>query len=182
MLKEGLDVSTKDIVSNGLVCLSISKRQTDHFLGESGERLSKGSRLLAFISSPPFFFITPIQAEEQTLDVGTRNWVIPILGTTLNDQWEQVGIVAEVGLQFIQRNDHTGLKVRFHTSPGRFSSPGSAFGHRCHRPSGRVGRTEYRFMDHLVYVAVCRGDLIWRKFVGDGCAQCHGFSEERPLT
>ncbi len=46
---------------------------------------------------------------------------IPILGTTLNEQAEQVGIVAEIELEFIQRQDHDGLDVQFQTRPGRFS-------------------------------------------------------------
>jgi len=48
--------------------------------------------------------------------------VIPILGTTYNEQWEQVGIVADVELEFERRNDHEGLQLEFLTKPGRFSS------------------------------------------------------------
>ncbi|MGB0910837.1 MAG: hypothetical protein ACPGYT_10760, partial [Nitrospirales bacterium] len=48
--------------------------------------------------------------------------VIPILGTTYNEQWEQVGIVAEVELEFIERQDHDGLHIDFLSKPGRFSS------------------------------------------------------------
>ena len=48
--------------------------------------------------------------------------IIPILGTTYNEEWDQVGIVAEVELEFIQRKDHEGLQLEFSTKPGRFSS------------------------------------------------------------
>ncbi|GJL55636.1 MAG: hypothetical protein NPIRA02_27680 [Nitrospirales bacterium] len=48
--------------------------------------------------------------------------IIPILGTTYNEQWEQVGIVADVEVEFQRRNDHNGLQIRFLTKPGRFSS------------------------------------------------------------
>ncbi len=48
--------------------------------------------------------------------------VIPILGTTMNDKDEPVGIVAEVQLEFIEREDHEGLEVQFQTTPGRFSA------------------------------------------------------------
>ncbi len=48
--------------------------------------------------------------------------VIPILGTTYDDQWEQVGIVADVELEFVQRQDHDGLHIDFSSTPGRFSS------------------------------------------------------------
>jgi len=46
---------------------------------------------------------------------------IPILGTTINRHWEQVGVVAEVQIQFERRQDHKGLQVFFRQSPGRFS-------------------------------------------------------------
>ncbi|MCZ6801073.1 MAG: hypothetical protein O7F12_11340 [Nitrospirae bacterium] len=46
---------------------------------------------------------------------------IPILGTTLNHHGNPVGIVVHVGIEFEKRGDHTGLQVRFHPQPGRFS-------------------------------------------------------------
>ncbi|KPK24018.1 MAG: hypothetical protein AMK69_16815 [Nitrospira bacterium SG8_3] len=46
---------------------------------------------------------------------------IPILGTTMNEQSEQVGIVAEIQLEFLQRQDHDGLFIQFLTMPGKFS-------------------------------------------------------------
>jgi len=46
---------------------------------------------------------------------------IPILGTTTNEQAEQVGIVAEIHLEFLQRRDHEGLDIQFLTIPGKFS-------------------------------------------------------------
>ena len=47
--------------------------------------------------------------------------VIPILGTTMNEQSEQVGIVALIQLEFLQRRDHEGLEIQFLNMPGRFS-------------------------------------------------------------
>ncbi len=47
--------------------------------------------------------------------------VIPILGTTMNEHSEQVGIVAEIQLEFLQRQDHEGLSIQFLTTPGKFS-------------------------------------------------------------
>ncbi len=47
--------------------------------------------------------------------------VIPILGTTMNEQAEPVGIVAEIELEFLERRDHDGLDVQFQTTPGNFS-------------------------------------------------------------
>jgi hypothetical protein len=46
---------------------------------------------------------------------------IPILGTTMNERSEQVGIVAEIYLEFLQRGDHEGLDIQFLTTPGKFS-------------------------------------------------------------
>ncbi len=47
--------------------------------------------------------------------------VIPILGTTMNDHSEPIGIVAEIQLEFLQRRDHEGLDIQFQTTPGNFS-------------------------------------------------------------
>lgn len=47
--------------------------------------------------------------------------VIPILGTTVNEYSEPVGIVAEITLEFTHRRDHQGLEIRFENTPGKFS-------------------------------------------------------------
>ena len=54
-------------------------------------------------------------------DFDGRRLIIPILGTTVNEQWEQVGIVAEVEVEFLARQDHSGLNIQFLREPGRFS-------------------------------------------------------------
>ncbi len=46
---------------------------------------------------------------------------IPILGTTMSENAEPIGIVAEIQLEFLQRRDHKGLDVQFQTTPGKFS-------------------------------------------------------------
>jgi len=46
---------------------------------------------------------------------------IPILGTTMNEVQEPIGIVAEIQLDFFQRPDHEGLDLQFHATPGKFS-------------------------------------------------------------
>ncbi len=46
---------------------------------------------------------------------------IPILGTTMDEESEPIGIVAEIQLEFLQRDDHEGLDIQFQTTPGRFS-------------------------------------------------------------
>ena len=61
-------------------------------------------------------------AQESFPALTTQRSIIPILGTTFNEQWEQVGIVAEVEVEFVQREDHGGLQLNFLSKPGRFSS------------------------------------------------------------
>ena len=63
-------------------------------------------------SSLAFEPVTPSSVQRLT---------VPILGTTLNRHWEQVGVVAEVQIQFERRHDKKGLQIHFQTSPGRFS-------------------------------------------------------------
>ncbi len=46
---------------------------------------------------------------------------IPILGTTMNENAEPIGIVAEIQLEFFQRRDHDGLDIKFQSTPGKFS-------------------------------------------------------------
>ena len=47
--------------------------------------------------------------------------VIPILGTTTDDNAEPIGIVAEIELEFLELPEHKGLDVEFLTTPGKFS-------------------------------------------------------------
>lgn len=68
--------------------------------------------------------VAPIVAAEPVPPNSVQRATVPILGTTLNKHWEQIGVVAEVTIQFEHRRDHDGLRVQFHTSPGRFS-PGA---------------------------------------------------------
>ncbi|RMH37351.1 MAG: hypothetical protein D6690_03000 [Nitrospirae bacterium] len=53
--------------------------------------------------------------------VFSRHVVIPVLGTTLNDRREQIGVVADVYVSFIRRDDRHGLNIRFDVFPGQFS-------------------------------------------------------------
>ena len=41
---------------------------------------------------------------------------IPILGTTMNEEAEPVGIVADIQLEFLQRRDHDGLRKYLRTA------------------------------------------------------------------
>jgi hypothetical protein len=46
---------------------------------------------------------------------------IPILGTSLNEQYRPVGLVTQVVIDLHERQDHNGLQIQFHTEPGQFS-------------------------------------------------------------
>jgi len=73
--------------------------------------------ILSWCLAAPVLATEPVASSIQRLTV-------PILGTTLDKHWEQIGVVAEVHIQFERRRDHDGLRLKFHTSPGRFS-PGA---------------------------------------------------------
>jgi len=67
---------------------------------------------------------SPTFGAERVTPSSVQRLTVPILGTTLDQHWEQIGVVAEVNIQLERRRDHDGLRVQFHTSPGRFS-PGA---------------------------------------------------------
>lgn len=46
---------------------------------------------------------------------------VPILGVAVNQQSNPIGVVVPVHLIFEERQDATGLQVRFHERPGKFS-------------------------------------------------------------
>lgn len=46
---------------------------------------------------------------------------IPILGTSINEQFRPVGLVTQVVIDLYERRDHNGLQIQFHTEPGQFS-------------------------------------------------------------
>jgi hypothetical protein len=46
---------------------------------------------------------------------------IPILGTSLNEQYRPVGLVTQVVIDLYERQDQSGLQIQFHTEPGQFS-------------------------------------------------------------
>ncbi len=46
---------------------------------------------------------------------------VPILGVTLNQEHQPVGVVTQVVIHFEQRPDQNGLQLRFRVDPGRFS-------------------------------------------------------------
>ena len=83
-----------------------------------------GSCLLSILLISLFLLLPvgSIQAQEFLQNSLAKRSIIPILGTTFNENWEQVGIVAEVEVEFVKRIDHKGLRLEFMTKPGRFSS------------------------------------------------------------
>jgi len=65
---------------------------------------------------------TPALADRLMPAPFARQQAIPILGITLDHEWQPVGIVVHVELEVENREDHEGLRVRFKSSPGRFSA------------------------------------------------------------
>lgn len=47
--------------------------------------------------------------------------IIPILGTSLNEQFRPVGRISQVVIDVYERQDLNGLQIQFHTEPGQFS-------------------------------------------------------------
>jgi hypothetical protein len=47
--------------------------------------------------------------------------IIPILGTSINEQFRQIGLVSQVVIDVYERQDRNGLQIQFHTEPGQFS-------------------------------------------------------------
>lgn len=47
--------------------------------------------------------------------------IVPILGTSINEQFRQVGLVSQVVIDVYERQDRNGLQIQFHTEPGQFS-------------------------------------------------------------
>ena len=46
---------------------------------------------------------------------------IPILGTSINQQFRPVGLVTHVVIDVYERQDQDGLQIQFYTEPGQFS-------------------------------------------------------------
>lgn len=85
---------------------------------------------------------SPVSAAEPVMSGSVQRLTVPILGTTLNRHWEQIGVVAEVQIQFERRPDHDGLRIRFRTSPGRFSPMAQRAVHQAIRQVVKVSRLD----------------------------------------
>ncbi len=96
----------------------------DSMTGKKQSWVGKGQQRMAimfvFLSMVCSFHIA--NAQESVTSSAAKRSIIPILGTTYNEEWEQVGIVAEVELEFVKRGDHDGMNIDFSDEPGRFSS------------------------------------------------------------
>lgn len=51
----------------------------------------------------------------------TSHLSIPILGTSVSEQYHPVGLVAQIWIDMWERQDHNGLQIQFHIQPGQFS-------------------------------------------------------------
>lgn len=110
------------LLAHGLWLGRMIRTGLNNFWSATGRREAKAAGLLVVAVLHWGVGLSDSLAEEYPSPrEAPRDSIIPILGTTFNEDWEQVGIVANVHIQFIRREDHRGLDIRFHTSPGRFS-------------------------------------------------------------
>lgn len=85
------------------------------------------TKLVAFALLALIFLAPPAWAKTTTTEPPKlRSQLIRILGTTINQDSEPVGIVAELLVVLEKRQDHHGIMVTFESSPGRFSSMAQA--------------------------------------------------------
>ena len=104
------------------------------FVRGSATQASLFSRLISVLTTSTFFvslvFVGCVSlslsswseaASDSSAHLKHIRTVIPILGTTTDENAEPVGIVAEIQLEFIKRRDHDGLDVQFQSAPGKFS-------------------------------------------------------------
>lgn len=85
---------------------------------------SSFSLFISLVFFGALFLSAPVRSEAaSSTEVPLKHIqrAIPILGTTMNENAEPVGIVAEIQLEFLQRLDHDGLDIQFQTTPGKFS-------------------------------------------------------------
>ena len=64
----------------------------------------------------------PVLADTRDPESQNKPNIIPILGTTLDYQSNPIGVVAQIEIEFHERQDRDGLYIQFRTRPGRFSS------------------------------------------------------------
>ena len=67
-----------------------------------------------------------------------REQLIRILGTTLDRNQKPVGVVSDLVVGLLQRNDHDGLEVVFRSQPGRFSLATQTAAHWAIQRSARA--------------------------------------------
>ena len=78
--------------------------------------------VLGLMNVLPFLVLAgPVWAEQDQQSGIPESHSIPILGVTFDQEWEPIGMVAEVLVRFERREDDLGLRVHFDSSPGRFS-------------------------------------------------------------
>ena len=67
------------------------------------------------------FFTVSAWGADLKLKSDRKQFTIPILGITISDDWDPMGIVVYVYMEWETRQDHHGLQVHFSDRPGRFS-------------------------------------------------------------
>ncbi|GJL49686.1 S16 family serine protease [Candidatus Nitrospira salsa] len=110
---------TKPKISSTHICSDLSSNSCKR---EACARVSRYIVTALFVVLFVGSYADMLSAQETAPTTIAKRSVIPILGTTYNEEWEQVGIVADVEVEFERRDDHDGLQLDFLTKPGRFSS------------------------------------------------------------
>ena len=82
------------------------------------------SRVFAIIGSIHIFLLLAMPTFANAAELGHegKQFVIPILGTSLNYQGNPIGVVAQVQIEFEERRDQDGLQIHFQRKPGRLSA------------------------------------------------------------
>lgn len=84
--------------------------------------------------------LSSVRAGTLTHEPLWREQLIRILGTTLDRNQKPVGVVSDLVVGFMQRNDHDGLEVVFRSQPGRFSLATQTAAHwAIHRSARAAG-------------------------------------------
>lgn len=91
------------------------------FTKRSTERSAHRFLLFSLLCTGILLSSMPARGAPNPTPLKYHQLAVPILGVTLNQAHQPMGIVTHVVIHFEQRPDHNGLRLRFRIDPGRFS-------------------------------------------------------------
>ena len=137
-----------------------------------------GLALSAFALAFVMITVTGVTASPPTNRIPHLS--IPILGTSINEEYRPVGLVSQIIIDLYERRDQDGLRVQFYTEPGQFSLKArKAIQQAIYSFTGSCPFT-IRVLDGLVEIPIHGSDRLWRKSIGDGGLECRGHGQRRP--